>query len=357
MTNAVYFLRQQDNVPAYAASFQGGAKQAVNQAREKGSLSAVLMPDALAQRQALARKQASKIVGDAFAGEKKIDAGIQGMRDHSDMLRKDNLKAGDEITATKALIDDARKLHGIEEGSEEDRELELLRRAGSPEALLSMSDEEQSKVKEIKERGLSQSQLDFMEHTGAYFDQIAGLEKQMAENDAVIRANGGAERQIKIERLKTDPIRDAEAEADAIMDEANKDMIDSLFAEAKDHIDEEREKAEEAAEEKAEEEAEQQEKIDAVKEKKAEQEALAEAIREKLRENEDATSGATHQNRDQGSHLQEILDTANTQNPAAPDLADIKEVQDQINAKVNKVLDKLKLIPEDIKGVKVDDVI
>ena len=144
------------------------------------------------------------------------------------------------------------------------------------------------------------------------------LKKQMDQNDAVIRGNNAAERQIEIERLKTDPIGDAQEEADAVLEEANNDMISSLFDEARDHIDEEREKTEETAEEKAKEEAEKQERIDTVKERKAVQEALTEA---------------------------------------ATDLAGVREAQDQVKAKVYEVLDKLKLLPEDIKGTEVDDII
>ena len=357
MTNTILLPGMQDNGPAYAVSFQGKTKQAIDQARKDGSLSAVQMPDALAQRQALARKQAHKIVSDAFGSEKKMDANVQGISDHTDSLRKDNLAAGDEISATKGLIEDARKLHGIREGSEEDREIELYRRANSLEGMASMTDEEREEVEAIKKRGLSQSQKDFMEHTKPYYDQIEDLEKQIEENDAVIMANNAAERQIKLERLKTDPIGDAQEEADAILDEANKDMISSLFDEAKDHIDEEKEKTEEAAEEKAEEEAEKQEKIDAVKERKAEQEALTEAIRERLKENEEVGSGTDRTDGNQGSPVQEILNGMNTQNLVAPDLSGVKEAQDQVKAKVNEVLDKLKLLPEDIKGTKVNDIV
>ena len=97
MTNAILLPGVQDNSPVYAASFQGKTKQAIDQARKDGSLSAVQMP----QRQALARKQAHKIVSDAFGNEKKLDANVQGIRDHSDNLRRDNLEAGDEIDSLK----------------------------------------------------------------------------------------------------------------------------------------------------------------------------------------------------------------------------------------------------------------
>ncbi len=357
MTNTVLFVGQQGEKPAYSASVQGRIKQSAYQTRNNSAPSAMQLPEALTQRQALARKEARKIVSDAFGSEKRMDAGVQGIRDHSDTLRRENLDAGDEIAAKKALIEDARKLHGIEAGSEEDRELELLRRASSPEALLSMTDEEQRKVSDIRKRGLSQNQQAFMEHTGQYYDQINSLETQMAENDAIIQANNSAERQIKIERLKTDPIRDAGEEADAILDEANKDMIGSLFAEAKDHIDEEREKAEEAAEEKAEEEAEKQERVDAAREKKAEQEALTEAIRRKLEESEEVGSDSDRADENTDSPVQDILIGANTQSPAAPDLSGVKEAQDQVRSMVNEVLDKLKLLPEDIKGVKVNGIV
>ena len=318
MTKAILHPGVQDNGPAYAVSFQGKTKQVIDQAKKDGFPSSLQMSDALAQRQALARKQAHKIVSDAFGNEKKLDVNVQGMRDLSDNLRRDSLEASDEIDALKALIVDARKQHGVEEGSEEDWEVDLLRHADSPEGMAFMQEEERERAEEIKKRGLSQSQKDFLEHTRSYYDRIDDLKKQMDQNDAVIRGNNAAERQIEIERLKTDPIGDAQEEADAVLEEANNDMISSLFDEARDHIDEEREKTEETAEEKAKEEAEKQERIDTVKERKAVQEALTEA---------------------------------------ATDLAGVREAQDQVKAKVYEVLDKLKLLPEDIKGTEVDDII
>ena len=321
---AIRFQGNQEQAPVYGASFQGQTKQAIDQARKNGDLNAVQMPDALAKRQALAKKQAHKIVSDAFAGERKIDSDVQGLNDQVDFLRKDNLEAGNDIAAKRELIDAAREQHGIVKGSAEDKELELWQKGESLEGRASMSDDERKAYADLKKRGLSQSQQDFLEHVGDINEQIKGLERQMDDNDAQIRANNAAVTAIGIERLKSDPMGEAQEEADAILEQANGELISGLFAEAKDHIDEEREETQEAAEEKAEKEVEQKERIEAAKEKKEDQEEQTEEIRD---------------------------------NAPLPNMAKVEETKMQVKDKIDEVLDKLKLLSEDVKGIKVDDIV
>ena len=56
-------------------------------------------------------------------------------------------------------------------------------------------------------------------------------------------------------------------------------------------------------------------------------------------------------------NIQEIPNGIHSPNLDAPDLSGVKEAPDQVKAKVNKVLDKLKLLPEDIKGTSVNDIV
>ena len=321
---AIRLQGDQEQTTVYGASFQGQAKQAVDQARKSGDLKAVQMPDALAKRQALARKQAHKIVNDAFAGEKKIDSDVQGLKDQVGALRKDNLEAGNDIDAKRKLIDEAKELHGIADGSIEEKELELWQKGRSLDGRASMSDEEREAYGDLKKRGLSESQQDYLEHIGDINAQIRDLEYQMSDNDIRIRANNAAVIEIGLERLKSDPMRDAQEEADEILEQAGGELISGLFEEAKDHIDEEREEMQETAEEKAEKEAEQKERIEAAKEKREDQEEQTERIRESA---------------------------------PLPNMAKVDETRMQVRDKIDEVLDKLKLLSEDIKGIEVDDIV
>ena len=123
----------------------------------------------------------------------------------------------------------------------------------------------------------------------------------------------------ELERLKTHPMVDAGKQADAIMDEASKEIVGMLVDEAKDHIDEEAEKEKEKAETEKEKKEELQARIDAAKEKKKEDEELTKDI------------------------LEGVAKASSTTNEVS---ATQQEIKDMMN--------KMKLIEDDIKGAAVD---
>lgn len=115
-------------------------------------------------------------------------------------------------------------------------------------------------------------------------------------------------------RLEKSPMREAQEMAEDILEAASQEIIGMAWAEAKDHIDEEQKKREEQAEKAAEKKEELEEKLEKAKEDREEAEELVEAIKE-------ATS------------------------------------MDDVKREINEMLDKMKLIEEDIKGAKVDEVL
>lgn len=118
---------------------------------------------------------------------------------------------------------------------------------------------------------------------------------------------------MEINRLKSDPMVKATEAAEDIMEAASKEILGMLMEEAKDHIDEEQEKREEQAEKIAEEKEKKEEQIEKSKEKNEELEEVTEAIREVTADSEDVQ----------------------------------KELDD--------ILQKMKLLKEDLKGAKVDE--
>lgn len=275
--------------------------------------------DPIAAKRAEARKKAMKVIGDVFTNEKKIDDDIASRHEKIKELQSQKGEAAKFISKTEEDRTALRDTYGVLEDSEEEKELKLLEKevdAKIPGSGVLLTLDEKKKIEEIKAGGLTEYQersLEMKKSEVPYAESINEANIGIETENAVIRA-------IKIERLKTHAMVDAQKEAENIMDAASEEIVGMLADEAKDHIDEEMEKKEESAEEKAEEKKELEERIEKTKEEKKEQEELT----------EDIIEGA-----------QEITS-------ASANLSDAKqEIKDMMN--------KMKLVEEDIKGAAVDE--
>ena len=171
------------------------------------------------------------------------------------------------------------------------------------------------RIAELKKNGLSEYQqrsLEMLEQEVPYATTIYEAKQEIMVENQIITAT-------ELERLKTHPMVDAGKQTDAIMDEASKEIVGMLVDEAKDHIDEEAEKEKEKAETEKEKKEELQARIDATKEKKKEDEKLTEDILEGVAKASSATNEVS---------------------------AAQQEIKDMMN--------KMKLIEDDIKGAAVD---
>lgn len=194
--------------------------------------------DPVAAKRAQAQKKAMKILGDAFAGESKIDDDMSERREKIKSL-------------TQEIADRKQDIKGLE-----DAKAALLEQG---------ADENSEEVRQLSE-GIS-----------AYNKQVMDAENELTSENAVIR-------QTKIERLKSNPMGEARDQADAVMAAARDEIMGMLIAEGREHIDrkqeEEKKKAEAAEEKKQEQEA----KLEAKKEDREEQKKLTENIVEASRE-------------------------------------------------------------------------
>lgn len=194
--------------------------------------------DPVAVKRAQAQKKAMKILGDAFAGESKIDDDMSERREKVKSL-------------TQEIADRKQDIKGLE-----DAKAALLEQG---------ADENSEEVRQLSE-GIS-----------AYNKQVMDAENELTSENAVIR-------QTKIERLKSNPMGEARDQADAVMAAAGDEIMGMLIAEGREHIDrkqeEEKKKAEAAEEKKQEQEA----KLEAKKEDREEQKKLTENIVEASRE-------------------------------------------------------------------------
>lgn len=139
-----------------------------------------------------------------------------------------------------------------------------------------------------------------------YTRQCAAVENEIKAENIVIEAT-------KIERLKASPMVKAQEAAEEILESAGEEIVDMILQDTKERIDEEQEEREEQAEKAAEKKEEEEERIAKSEQEREEAEAMAEAIKQA------ATS--------------------------------------DVQKEIEKMLDELKLLEEDIKGAAVDTVL
>lgn len=274
--------------------------------------------DPIASKREEAKKKAMKIVGDAFANERKIDDDLDARRERIKSLQAERSEAKKTIREVEDNRAALRASYGVDGDSQEEKDLKLLEKeidAKMPGNSVTISREEAKRIAEIKANGLTEYQqrsLEMKEWEIPYANTAYEAEQAIKMENQVISAT-------KLERLKTHPMLDAKEQAEAIMDAASDEIVGMLIDEGKEHIDEETEKRKEAAKEKAEEKEELEARIEKNREEKKEKEKVTEEILE----------GAA-----------EVVN--NTK--------DMKAAQQEIKDMMNK----MKLIEDDIKGATVD---
>ncbi len=141
---------------------------------------------------------------------------------------------------------------------------------------------------------------------------------ELNDNENQIKQENAVVAETRKERLKHHAMLDAQEQAEDVMDAARDEIIGMIRDESKDHIDEETEKREEQAEE--------------IKEEKEEKEEFIEEQKEHREEQE------------------ELLEEMPTE-----EMLTLDKIQNDVKQEVQNLLDKMKLIAEDIKGAVVDE--
>ena len=230
--------------------------------------------DPIAAKKAQAQKKAMKILGDAFAGESKVDDDMSERREKVKSL-------------TQELADRKKEIKDLE-----DTKASLLEQG---------YDENSDEVRQLSE-GIRE-----------YNKQAMDAENELTAENAVIR-------QTKIERLKSNPMGEARDQADAVIEAANDEILGMLIDEGRDHIDEKQE--------------EEKKKAEAAEEKKQELEEKLEARKEDKKEQEKLT--------------QDIVEASQKLNGGSTD--SVAQAQQEIRDMMNR----LKLVEDDVKGAAVD---
>lgn len=239
-------MRIGENVTIYAgAQPQNGGtveRDGKEQEKRKTLFAGELNPgstlqDRIAQRKEEARKQAMKVVGDAWAGRQAIDEGMEESRAHIEQLKQEALELKEEAS-------------GVTERREA---LENAYQAG-----------------EISREAYEAESKDLDQEEKVYQGKLGENKGMQMGEEAVIRGT-------KRELLKDKSMVSAQNQADQIMEAAADDIVGMVLEESRDHIDEENEKREEQAEKIREEEEKKEELLEKREEREEEMEELLES--------------------------------------------------------------------------------
>ncbi len=275
--------------------------------------------DTVEQKRQQARKQAMRIVGDVWESEQKIDADLAARSKKIEELYREVGTYNQEINAREAERAKLKEAYGVAEDSREQQELDLLEKEADsrvPGKGVHLTKEEREQIEKIKADGLTEYQSRMLEKKEICVGNeiaIEELEKEIELENAIITG-------IKLERLKSNPMGKAQRQADAIMNAASEEIVGMLVDEAKEHLDKEMQEKVEQAERKEEKEEIREEKLEKIKEKKEEQEELTEEIIE-----------------------------------ATEELISLGGKQIDVQKEIKNIMNKMKILEDDIKGAKVDE--
>lgn len=339
--------------------------------------------DPITQRKLYAQQKALKMISNAWDGDRKIDDNILDIRQKLAQLQDEYIENQGVIAEGEAQKEMLRQQYNVAPDSQEQKDLELLEKKADsmrrPDEVF-LTAEERERLKEISGRrpetqeeiALLQRKTDaekygieveWTEEEEALLKELEGIplteyqerclqidkyqEIYERKNDVIedqIAAYNGSIRAIKLERLKYHEMEKAQKKAEGVMEAAGKEIVGMLMEEAKEHVDEEMEEKKEESEEKAEDKAEQEKKIEDIKEDKAELENRIDEAHEKNEEREELRRESEERSREDAVLLDDIME-------AGMGTGSFSEVK----LDVKKMLHKMKLLEEDLKGSLVDE--
>lgn len=218
-----------------------------------------LSQDLIAQKQALAGKQAIKQIMDVFSGEQKVDDELEGRKDHVRELESEIKENQDMIRDIQDRKSALMEQYGVKADSEEESDLNLLKRradmfSGKPGE--PFSKEEWNRLQEIDANGrtdyLSQA-MELYKQQNHFNSKIEDAKKSRAEDNAVIRG-------IHKARLKQHDMVDAEKAAQTILEDAGKEVVGMMMDQAVETQDQKMDDIQKEAEERKEDQQETEEK-------------------------------------------------------------------------------------------------
>lgn len=295
--------------------------------------------DPIEQRKKEAREKAWNVVKNAWDNDSAVDAMIQKRRSHYEEMKvlKEEATAGlADVQEEKEVL---RELYGVNADSEEQKDLELLEKAQDIKSGVSkekLTKEESRRVAELYQGGITEYQsrgLELNERAIEMKKRIADADRQMRDDTADIYS-------IKQERLKSNPMLEAQKAAEEILEAANDEVIGMLVQESKDYMDEKMEEAREDAEKSMEAKEEREEQLDEQKLKRAVQEALIEGTREAV---------------ERAKAMERRMEAPEVEISEMIGIAQGDDITTDVGQSLDEIKNNMNLLEADLKGIKVDE--
>ena len=267
-----------------------------------------LVNDPIAQKRKEAQEKAWKVVSDAWDADKKIDKSIEDRQNYYNEMVEVVKEAQSHLKDINDQIDVLKEEYGVTEETE----------------FKDWPDE------------YKQRYFELYKQASEFKNQIYDADKLMKDDVADIKA-------IALERLKSDPMADAQKTVEAIEEAANKEIIGMAMQQAKDHIDEKMEEEEEKAEEKAEEEEAKEEKLELQREIKELQKAIAEGTKEAVKEATAEAEARRQENEALDLPLDELIK-----------LTQMNTETDKAQKSLDEIKYSMNLLEADLKGIEID---
>lgn len=330
------------NAAGFHNSVQMGTKDGQSARTVKNAVfggATKLGEDPVAKRQEEARRQAWKVVENAWKNDRSVDDTIQSHRDSYAELENRKKEALAAIVETNQQKEALREQCGVDADSQEQQDLLLLEKEQDyKNGVLDegLTDEEYDRLAEIHKKpltGYQKQALELNNYAADHKREIRGADYGMtAEKQNVSR--------IKLERLKTHAMVDAQGAADDIMDAANDEIIGMLVQEVKDQQDEKMDEAKEKADEAMKEKEKREEKLDEMKLERAIERAMIEGTDEAVEEAE---------------RIKRQNDSPDIQMADMVDLADSADLKKNVDQNLGDIKSSMKVLEADLKGIKVDE--
>ena len=266
--------------------------------------------DNILTRKKQAMKEAMSFIKDQFKADSEIDRDLAKRRGR---IAENKEKANAALKEKNSLIEEqekAKKTFGIEEDSEEQKDLELrlkYEEAQKPDSEVELTEEEWERYKNLGPiTEYQQLYMDLEEAKSKWQKEIDEANKQIAIETKIIDAT-------EQELLKYHGMTDAKAAAKATLEAASRELVGMLVQEGADKIQEDIDEAVEKGQD--------------MKKKKEEEEEML--------QNESK---------------------AQQQEAKLVNMEKAQQAGDEAKQRIQEILAKQKLLEEDLKGIKVDDV-
>lgn len=294
--------------------------------------------DRIAQKKKEAQKQAMKIVGDVYNGEKRLDNDMSQRRQRIDQLRMEKREGQDGLEECNEAAKDLMEKYAIDPEGQEQKDFELLKKQqlrSEGKSTDGFSEEELKRLEELEAKPLTEYQEKAMYYSmkeSTYQENISKAEKGILSEVMTLDSIGQ-------ERLKKDSMVGAQKMAKSIQDNASKAVMGIITDEAKKHIDEEMKEKEEAAAKKKEEEAEKEKAINTSKEVSAHAKLAMEKAALERQDKEVAVNPLS----------------STIPKPQVPqEILEVVEAQSDAEKKIREIMQKMKVLEEELKGAAVD---